>query len=42
MPMLMLVMQDTDEIGFRAGDMIRVLERKGDWWKGSINGKTGL
>lgn len=36
------VVQDTDEIGFRQGDVIRVLDNKGDWWKGSVNGKTGL
>ena len=36
-------MQDTDEIGFRAGGMIRVLEKEGEWWKGTtIDGKTGL
>lgn len=34
--------QDTDEIGFQAGAVIRVLEKKGDWWKGSVNGTTGL
>lgn len=34
--------QDTDEIGFEAGMMVRVLEKKGEWWKGTVKGKTGL
>ncbi|CAN0577792.1 unnamed protein product, partial [Ectocarpus sp. 12 AP-2014] len=33
---------DTDEIGFRVGDMIHVLEKKAEWWKGTVGGKTGL
>jgi len=33
--------QDDDDISFSTGDLIQVLEKKGDWWKGTVNGKTG-
>lgn len=35
-------MQGADEVGFRAGDMIQVLDKKSDWWKGTVDGNTGL
>ncbi|CAM9372706.1 unnamed protein product, partial [Choristocarpus tenellus] len=34
--------EDTDEIGFFRGDLIKVLSRNGGWWRGTVGGKTGL
>lgn len=35
--------QDSDELGFRRRDRIKVLEQSNDnWWKGEINGRVGV
>ncbi|XP_029016872.1 GRB2-related adapter protein 2-like [Betta splendens] len=35
--------EEADELEFRAGDVIQVLDRSGpDWWKGQLRGRTGL
>ncbi|KAM6972552.1 GRB2-related adapter protein 2b [Aplochiton taeniatus] len=35
--------EDKDELDFRAGDVIEVLERPdASWWRGSLGGQTGL
>lgn len=35
--------EETDELGFNAGDIIKVLECSDQaWWKGQLRGKTGL
>ena len=35
--------QDSDELGFRRKDRIKVLEQSNDnWWKGEINGRVGV
>lgn len=31
-----------DELSFRAGDHIQILEQSGPWWKGMLNGKVGM
>eukprot|EP01129_Flabellula_baltica_P015463 TRINITY_DN7891_c0_g1_i1.p1 TRINITY_DN7891_c0_g1~~TRINITY_DN7891_c0_g1_i1.p1 ORF type:complete len:372 (-),score=84.11 TRINITY_DN7891_c0_g1_i1:111-1226(-) len=31
-----------NELSFNAGDIIEILEQNGEWWKGTLNGKTGL
>lgn len=35
--------EEEDELGFRAGDVIEVLDRsEASWWKGRLRGQTGL
>ncbi|KAK7113476.1 growth factor receptor-bound protein 2-like [Littorina saxatilis] len=35
--------QDSDELGFRRKDRIKVLEQSNDnWWKGELNGRIGV
>jgi amphiphysin len=34
--------QDASELSFRKGDIITILERNGDWWKGELNGRVGM
>lgn len=35
--------QETDELSFRKGDKIKVLDdRHNDWWKGELAGRIGL
>lgn len=35
--------EEDDELGFRAGDVIEVLDRSdASWWKGKLRGKSGL
>lgn len=31
-----------DELSFRAGDRIEIIEQNGPWWKGVLNGKVGM
>ena len=33
---------DPGDISFNVGDRITVLERDGDWWKGSIGDRIGM
>lgn len=33
---------EPDELTLREGDVIEIIERDGDWWKGSLNGNVGL
>ncbi|MGZ6330812.1 MAG: SH3 domain-containing protein, partial [Parachlamydiaceae bacterium] len=32
---------DSSTLSFKKGDIIHIIEKKGDWWKGELNGKTG-
>ena len=32
----------SDELTFHKGSVITVLSKKGDWWKGELNGTVGL
>jgi hypothetical protein len=32
---------DTDELSFKKGDVITILEEDDDWWVGELNGKKG-
>lgn len=35
--------QQPEDLGFRAGDKVKVLEHtSADWWKGTSNGQTGM
>jgi len=34
--------QTLHQISLKAGDFVLVLEKSGEWWKGELNGKTGL
>ncbi len=34
--------QDASELSFRKGDVINILERNGEWWKGELNGAVGV
>lgn len=35
--------EEADELEFKAGDIIMVLDRSSQsWWKGQLRGKTGL
>lgn len=35
--------EETDELGFNAGDVIEVLEQTDNsWWKGRLRGRCGL
>jgi len=34
--------QDPSELSFRKGDIINILEKNGEWWKGEINGRIGV
>lgn len=31
-----------EELPFRAGDVLTILEQSGDWWKAELNGRVGL
>lgn len=31
-----------DELAFKTGDIINVHEQEGEWWKGELNGTTGI
>jgi len=33
---------EDDELTLREGDILTILEKDGDWWKASLNGRTGL
>jgi len=33
---------EANELSFKAGDQIKILEQQGNWWKGEINGRTGI
>lgn len=34
--------QNSDELTFYKGSVITVIGKDGDWWKGEVNGQTGL
>jgi amphiphysin len=34
--------QDPSELSFRKGDVLNILERNGEWWKGELNGQVGV
>jgi hypothetical protein len=34
--------QDDTELGFKANDVITILDQSGEWWKGELHGKVGL
>jgi len=31
-----------DELSFKEGDIITILEREGEWWSGELKGVVGL
>lgn len=31
-----------EELSFREGDIVTILNSEGDWWEGELNGKKGL
>ncbi|GAB1221327.1 hypothetical protein ENUP19_0260G0008 [Entamoeba nuttalli] len=33
--------QETNELTIKAGDIIKILSKEGDWWIGELNGQTG-
>ena len=33
--------QQAGDLGFQKGDIITVTAQSGNWWSGSLNGKTG-
>jgi hypothetical protein len=34
--------QEADELTLREGDVIDVIQKSGEWWEGTLNGKTGV
>jgi len=34
--------QESNELGFKVGDVITILAQKGDWWEGEMGGRKGL
>lgn len=34
--------QEKTDLSFNKGDVIKILEREGEWWKGEFEGNTGL
>ena len=34
--------QNADELTFYKGSVINVLSKEGEWWKGEMNGQTGM
>lgn len=38
----MVLTLQSDELSFDEGDVIYVTEQEGEWWKGSVNGRTGI
>lgn len=34
--------QSTDELSFHKGSVLTVVSKDGDWWRGELNGETGL
>ena len=34
--------QNADELTFYKGSVINVVSKEGDWWKGEMNGQTGM
>jgi len=34
--------ENDDELGFQTGTVIEIVEKSGEWWKGTLNGKTGI
>jgi hypothetical protein len=33
---------ESNELGFRQGDIVTILKQTGDWWEGEMNGRRGL
>jgi hypothetical protein len=34
--------QNSGDLGFKKGDTVVVLQQKGNWWKGTVGGRTGV
>jgi hypothetical protein len=34
--------QEHNELAFRVGDVLTILNQNGDWWEGELNGRRGL
>ncbi|QFZ25632.1 hypothetical protein EJF18_10735 [Clavispora lusitaniae] len=34
--------QEVNDLSFKKGDVVKVIEKKGEWWKGELNGKSGM
>jgi len=34
--------QEVDELTLREGDEIVITQKQGEWWEGTVNGKTGV
>lgn len=34
--------ENPDELTFKTGDIIEIIEKQGEWWKGSFNGQVGI
>ena len=34
--------QNPDELSFKEGDVLYVIDMHSDWWRANTNGKTGL
>ena len=34
--------QESGDLGFDAGDLVKVVKKEGEWWTGDISGRVGV